>query len=43
MSSETPPKGPARSMLYDPTERRIKSFVTRAGRPVIDRRFEVTL
>ena len=32
MSSETPPKGPARSMLYDPTERRIKSFVTRAGR-----------
>lgn len=32
MSSDTPPKGPARSMLYDPTEHRIRSFVTRAGR-----------
>jgi tRNA (guanine-N7-)-methyltransferase len=32
MSSETPPKGAARQMLYDPTEHRIRSFVTRAGR-----------
>jgi tRNA (guanine-N7-)-methyltransferase len=29
MSSETPPNRP---MLYDPTEHRIRSFVTRAGR-----------
>jgi tRNA (guanine-N7-)-methyltransferase len=32
MSSEKPTNGPARSMLYDPTEHRIRSFVTRAGR-----------
>jgi tRNA (guanine-N7-)-methyltransferase len=32
MSSDTPNNGPARSMLYDPTEHRIRSFVTRAGR-----------
>lgn len=32
MSSDTPNNGPARQMLYDPTERRIRSFVTRAGR-----------
>jgi tRNA (guanine-N7-)-methyltransferase len=32
MSSDTPNDGPARSMLYDPTEHRIRSFVTRAGR-----------
>ncbi|GGB94823.1 tRNA (guanine-N(7)-)-methyltransferase [Pseudoduganella buxea] len=32
MSSDTPPKGPARSMLYDPLDHRIRSFVTRAGR-----------
>ena len=32
MSSEKPTPGPARSMLYDPTEHRIRSFVTRAGR-----------
>ena len=32
MSSETPKDGPARPMLYDPTEHRIRSFVTRAGR-----------
>jgi tRNA (guanine-N7-)-methyltransferase len=33
MSLEKPPNsGPARPMLYDPTEHRIRSFVTRAGR-----------
>jgi tRNA (guanine-N7-)-methyltransferase len=32
MSSDTPTIGPARTMLYDPTEHRIRSFVTRAGR-----------
>jgi tRNA (guanine-N7-)-methyltransferase len=32
MSSDTPPNGPNRPMLYDPTEHRIRSFVTRAGR-----------
>jgi tRNA (guanine-N7-)-methyltransferase len=32
MSSDTPTDGPARTMLYDPTEHRIRSFVTRAGR-----------
>ena len=32
MSSEKPTPGPARSMLYDPTEHRIRSLVTRAGR-----------
>ena len=33
MSSDTPTNnGPARTMLYDPTEHRIRSFVTRAGR-----------
>ena len=32
MSLEKPADGPARSMLYDPTEHRIRSFVTRAGR-----------
>ena len=32
MSSETLKDGPARPMLYDPTEHRIRSFVTRAGR-----------
>ncbi|GAB3457655.1 tRNA (guanosine(46)-N7)-methyltransferase TrmB [Massilia terrae] len=32
MSSDTPNNGPARQMLYDPEERRIRSFVTRAGR-----------
>lgn len=32
MSLEKPTNGPARSMLYDPTEHRIRSFVTRAGR-----------
>jgi tRNA (guanine-N7-)-methyltransferase len=32
MPSETPPNGISRSMLYDPTEHRIRSFVTRAGR-----------
>lgn len=33
MSLEKPPNnGPARQMLYDPTEHRIRSFVTRAGR-----------
>src|SRR5450830_1851757 len=31
-SSDTPSNGPARPMLYDPTEHRIRSFVTRAGR-----------
>lgn len=32
MSSDTPNNGAARPMLYDPTEHRIRSFVTRAGR-----------
>jgi tRNA (guanine-N7-)-methyltransferase len=32
MSLDKPNNGPARSMLYDPTEHRIRSFVTRAGR-----------
>jgi tRNA (guanine-N7-)-methyltransferase len=32
MSEDTPTNGPARTMLYDPTEHRIRSFVTRAGR-----------
>ncbi|NYE63199.1 tRNA (guanine-N7-)-methyltransferase [Duganella sp. 1224] len=32
MSSDTPKDAPARAMLYDPTEHRIRSFVTRAGR-----------
>ncbi|MBG6220818.1 tRNA (guanine-N7-)-methyltransferase [Janthinobacterium sp. CG_23.4] len=32
MSSDTPANGPARPMMYDPTEHRIRSFVTRAGR-----------
>ena len=32
MSSENPPGGSGRAMLYDPTEHRIRSFVTRAGR-----------
>src|SRR3954466_2474060 len=32
MSSDTPPNGTNRPMLYDPTEHRIRSFVTRAGR-----------
>ena len=32
MSDSTCPDTPARNMLYDPTERRIRSFVTRAGR-----------
>jgi tRNA (guanine-N7-)-methyltransferase len=32
MSEDTPNNGPARTMLYDPTEHRIRSFVTRAGR-----------
>jgi len=32
MSSDTPNDGPARTMMYDPTEHRIRSFVTRAGR-----------
>jgi tRNA (guanine-N7-)-methyltransferase len=32
MSSDTPPNGSNRPMLYDPTEHRIRSFVTRAGR-----------
>ena len=32
MSEDTPDNGPARTMLYDPTEHRIRSFVTRAGR-----------
>src|SRR5471032_2206143 len=35
MSSDTPANGPARPMLYDPTEHRIRSFVTRAGRLTI--------
>jgi tRNA (guanine-N7-)-methyltransferase len=32
MSSETPASGQPRSMMYDPSEHRIRSFVTRAGR-----------
>ena len=32
MSSDTPPNGPQRPMMYDPSEHRIRSFVTRAGR-----------
>ncbi|HVL74661.1 MAG TPA: tRNA (guanosine(46)-N7)-methyltransferase TrmB [Noviherbaspirillum sp.] len=32
MSDTDKPDTPARNMLYDPTERRIRSFVTRAGR-----------
>ena len=32
MSSDSPPTGSPRAMLYDPTEHRIRSFVTRAGR-----------
>lgn len=32
MSSDTPTNGQGRPMLYDPTEHRIRSFVTRAGR-----------
>jgi tRNA (guanine-N7-)-methyltransferase len=32
MSSDSPPNGSPRAMLYDPTEHRIRSFVTRAGR-----------
>ena len=32
MSSDFPPGGIPRPMLYDPTEHRIRSFVTRAGR-----------
>jgi tRNA (guanine-N7-)-methyltransferase len=32
MPSDTPPSGSGRPMLYDPTEHRIRSFVTRAGR-----------
>jgi tRNA (guanine-N7-)-methyltransferase len=32
MSEDTPNNGPVRTMLYDPTEHRIRSFVTRAGR-----------
>jgi tRNA (guanine-N7-)-methyltransferase len=32
MSSDTPPSSIGRPMLYDPTEHRIRSFVTRAGR-----------
>jgi tRNA (guanine-N7-)-methyltransferase len=32
MSSDTPDNAPARQMLYDPSEHRIRSFVTRAGR-----------
>jgi tRNA (guanine-N7-)-methyltransferase len=32
MSDQNPPAPPGKSMLYDPTERRIRSFVTRAGR-----------
>jgi tRNA (guanine-N7-)-methyltransferase len=32
MSSDTPNHASGRPMLYDPTERRIRSFVTRAGR-----------
>jgi tRNA (guanine-N7-)-methyltransferase len=32
MSSDTPTNSQGRPMLYDPTEHRIRSFVTRAGR-----------
>jgi len=32
MSSDTPTNAQGRPMLYDPTEHRIRSFVTRAGR-----------
>jgi len=32
MSADTPTNEQGRPMLYDPTERRIRSFVTRAGR-----------
>lgn len=32
MSDNKPTEGPAKSLFYDPTERRIRSFVTRAGR-----------
>lgn len=32
MSEDTPDNGPARTMLYDPLDHRIRSFVTRAGR-----------
>jgi tRNA (guanine-N7-)-methyltransferase len=32
MSSDTSDHSPARAMLYDPTDHRIRSFVTRAGR-----------
>ncbi len=32
MPSDTPPNDAKRPMLYDPTEHRIRSFVTRAGR-----------
>ena len=32
MSADTPDNGPARTMLYDPLDHRIRSFVTRAGR-----------
>jgi len=32
MSSDTPTNSQGRPLLYDPTERRIRSFVTRAGR-----------
>lgn len=32
MSNSTPSDDSAKTMLYDPTERRIRSFVTRAGR-----------
>ena len=32
MSDNTPHDGPAKPLFYDPTEHRIRSFVTRAGR-----------
>jgi tRNA (guanine-N7-)-methyltransferase len=32
MSTQTPSDPPAKSLFYDPTEHRIRSFVTRAGR-----------
>ena len=32
MSDTKPAEGPAKPLFYDPTERRIRSFVTRAGR-----------
>src|SRR4051812_16730600 len=32
MPSDTPPNNTSRPMLYDPTDHRIRSFVTRAGR-----------